>query len=425
MANKNPPTRKPNRYHQTDKVILRSSGVIDGKRRLYFESKQDNEMIETHEIHQDKIIFWISKELGDLKSISYFGKFDPQKIKTINDVQNATSKLFDQYGGGFKNKSLRYFIKNHMGSMTDINISDDPTKLLGGKKISINRDDLRQLTKDLNIQMKANNSELNAILSNFWSSKASELQFKINIHNSNKSLILRNLNEKLSKQLTADEIDNVGEFYFKALEKFKSPQIKKRQAEIVSEKAKILSLDGLISKYEKLLKKDPLESEWQKFFNDFITLFDSRYQNIIDSKNISVASTKYPDLILLDVYGFIDLYELKRAGATLLREDRSHNNFYWSDEMAKTVAQASLYLQTIKDNASMFSRTIEEEANIKVKVINPKAFIVAGTSSQLDSEKKQNQFKVLRESLKDVNFILYDELLVHLKNLVTKLKDSK
>lgn len=81
MANKNPPTRKPNRYHQTDKVILRSSGVIDGKRRLYFESKQDNEMIETHEIHQDKIIFWISKELGDLKSISFFVSLILKKLK--------------------------------------------------------------------------------------------------------------------------------------------------------------------------------------------------------------------------------------------------------------------------------------------------------------------------------------------------------
>lgn len=403
---------------------MRCSGVQSGKRHCYFESKQDGRLFHTHEIQKNRIIFLICKPLGELKKIVFEGDFDPQNLKTVKGVGDATDNLFDPFGGGFDNKALRYFIKNQIPYMKTIMISEKPTKFKGSGEINVNKEDLNKLIQDLNIQKKANSSEIKAIMHNFWSSKVPKLGLSSEALNSNKSLILRNLNDKLLKQLTGDEIDKFGEFYFEALEKHKSARIRKKRIRLLAEQAKILSLNELISRYEKLLREDPLENEWQKFFDDFVTLFDSRYQNNIDLKNISLGSTKYPDLILLDVYGFIDLYELKRCKTSLLRYDKSHKNYYWSDEMAATIAQASFYLHELKNNAPNFSQKIEEEKGMQVKVINPKAFIVAGTSNQLDCIKKQKQFKVLRESLKDVNFILYDELLVHLQNLLSKLKET-
>ena len=251
-----------------------------------------------------------------------------------------------------------------------------------------------------------------------------ELEFKNQPLNSKKSFIMRNLNEKFMKQLTIDDVDKFGKFYLKVIRKHIGAQAKTKRMHIVAEQAKTLSLEEIIGRYKKLLEEDPHERQWQEFFDEFITLFDSRYQQKIDSKNISVGSTRYPDLILLDVYGFIDLYELKKCGTKLLVEDGSHNNYYWSAEISKTIAQVSVYLQEMRKNASNFADTILSETGVRVQVINPKAFIVAGTSQQLDTDKKRNQFKVLRESLKDVNFILYDELLSHLENLLSKLNAS-
>ena len=415
--------RKPNKYRETEKVILRASGVRNGLRQLYFESKEDKELIKTHEIRNGKISFLISKSRGQLKRITIEGKFNPFSIETINDVKTATGNLCHPFGGGFDNKSLRYFISDHLDYIKTITISDAPTKFQGNGQIVINKKDIESLIKDLNIQRKANSSQVNAIISNFWSKKAPELKFSSESYNSHKSLILRNLNDKLLGQLTESDVKDFGKFYFKAIKQYKLKKIKQRQALFIAEQSKVLSLQNLIGRYEKLLQENPLEKKWQNFFDDFVTLFDSRYQDKIDLKNITVGFTKYPDLVLLDVYGFIDLYELKRCETKLLKYDNSHKNYYWSDEIAKTIAQTAIYLQDLKENASNYLVKIKDETGIEVKVINPKAFIVAGTSEQLEGDKMMKQFKVLRESLKDVHFILYDELLLQLRNLLKKLED--
>ncbi len=59
---------------------------------------------------------------------------------------------------------------------------------------------------------------------------------------------------------------------------------------------------------------------------------------------------------------------------------------------------------------------------LEVNIINPRAIIVIGSKNELDTEKKRHQFKNLRESLKDIEFVLYDELLDRLKNLFDTIK---
>ena len=52
----------------------------------------------------------------------------------------------------------------------------------------------------------------------------------------------------------------------------------------------------------------------------------------------------------------------------------------------------------------------------KVEVIRPRAFVLLGHSDQLDDDNKRRDFQVLRMSLKNVEVILYDELLKRIKN---------
>ena len=159
------------------------------------------------------------------------------------------------------------------------------------------------------------------------------------------------------------------------------------------------STDGtteIIKEYEELLEKNPPEAKWQALFDKYIMLFDNRYTNKLDYKNIATGLTKYPDLVLTDIYGYIDFYELKKSGVKLLSYDSSHKTYYWSADVSKVISQASNYLQNAKNNALSYKNSIKEETGIDVNIINPKGIIVAGSSLELDNVKKQNQFKALR-----------------------------
>ena len=63
----------------------------------------------------------------------------------------------------------------------------------------------------------------------------------------------------------------------------------------------------------------------------------------------------------MDIYGYVDFYELKKSGAKLLEYDTSHKTFYWSKEVTKTIAQVSDYLQKAKDNAHSFAKAVKQE----------------------------------------------------------------
>jgi hypothetical protein len=138
--------------------------------------------------------------------------------------------------------------------------------------------------------------------------------------------------------------------------------------------------------------------------------------------------TKYPDIVLVDIYGYIDFYELKKSSTPLLSYDKSHKTWFFSKDVSMVISQASDYLQKAKDNSLSYSKTIKEETateevdGLEVSIINPKVIIVAGSRSQLNTQKKLNHFKNLRDSLKDIEFILYDELLDRLRNLLDSIK---
>jgi len=92
------------------------------------------------------------------------------------------------------------------------------------------------------------------------------------------------------------------------------------------------------------------------------------------------------------------------------------------------IAQVADYLQKAKENSLSYSKSIKEQTEdenndgFEINIINPRAIIVAGTTKELNTKTKRNHFKNLRESLKDIEFVLYDELLERLKNLLETVK---
>lgn len=361
-------------------------------------------------------------------------RFEGEQIKKIIiDNEKDFPAFISPFGYGFSENSLNNFFRfNFTNKEIDtLFLTENKKSEKKGKVLTISYSDLEGLLTKINQEQRACNDTKKILIKNLIVEIFPGVNFDFTETNNNKDLILRNLNDKLIEKLTANDIDQIGKFYVKATRKFKASHIIKKMTAGLLKNAQILTLQDIIQKYEKLLNDNPAESEWQNFFDEYITLFDSRYVHKIDYKNIATGITKYPDLVLVDIYGYIDFYELKKSGTPLIQYDKSHKTWFWSKEVSMVISQVSDYLQKSKENALSYAKAIKDETEteteegLDVNIINPRAIIVIGHTNQLDTDKKKNQFKNLRESLKDIEFVLYDELLERLKNLLDTIKIEK
>lgn len=399
------------KINETQKLIIYEE-VLEDKTIFYREHKEDenHEKIKIHEEFDGKFLFPFEGE--SIKEIIIEG------FKELPDAIN-------RFGFGLRNR--------HVSNFFQYKFKDDKVKKLiiskeaESKKIKdalrLNVSDLESLEKEINQEQYACTVTKNTLIKNLLSDKFPELPFDFAETNSNKSLVLRNLNSKLIDKLNAEEVEEIGKFYVRAVSKFKRADIVKRATLGIQKKSQFLALKEVVYKYEALLKENPAEKVWQKFFEEYITLFDSRYLQQLNYKNIATAITKYPDLVLIDIYGYIDFYELKKSETKILQYDSSHKTFYWSKDFSMVIAQVSDYIQKAKENSLAYANTIKTETDgLDVNIISPRAIVVAGHSKELDTVKKRNHFKTLRESLKDIEFVLYDELLERLKNLMNSIE---
>lgn len=398
-------------YLKSEKYIIYKEADKDST-NFYRQSLEDaeSEPVKIYSIQNEKITY--NFEGNSIKKILVYG-------------YSELPSILHPYGFGFKESTINNFLKYKIddSNFTSLILHDEDFESNTEDSLSFYLDEFDTLAKRIYQEQRACNDSKNIIMKNFLIEQYPGLPFSFQETNNNKSLILRNLNQKLIDQLNADDIERIGDFYIKASKKYSRPDIVKRMVKGLQKNAHVLTLQEIINKYEQLLKDSPAESVWQSFFNEYITLFDNRYYKKINDKNIALGITKYPDLVLVDIYGYIDFYELKKSNMPLLKFDNSHKTFYWSNDVSMVIAQAADYLQKAKENSVSYIKAIREQTStensdgIEVNIINPRAIVVAGSSKELNTIQKKNHFKNLRESLKDIEFILYDELLDRLKQI--------
>lgn len=306
-----------------------------------------------------------------------------------------------------------------------ISTSKETSFVLNNERLDIvfKRSDFEELDKKNELFYRIASNNLNISIKNLLHQKAPSIfPEEPKALNLSKKVFMDNLREGIKKDMTAEDVKKLGEFYLEVSTKFVRKDIKEKLLIDLQDKTKIIALENLMKEYKDLLDKEPAETKWQKFFEKYITILDSRYIKVLDKNNISTYTTKKPDLILLDLYKFIDLYELKKTNTNLLEYDSSHKNYYWHKDIAMVIAQAEKYVRKMTENSSTLIREIKEDCGLVVDIIKPKAIIVAGHSKYLDNDNKINDFKLLRESLKDITFILYDEFYKQLENFYKQLK---
>jgi hypothetical protein len=135
--------------------------------------------------------------------------------------------------------------------------------------------------------------------------------------------------------------------------------------------------------------------------------------NIIEKKNISLKGA-IPDFLLVDQFQFVDIFEIKRPDFEVIKYDKSHDNYYWSQDTVKAISQVEKYIVEIERNSPSLINQLREEG-IDLKIIRPRGFVLIGKRSDLNN-KSVTSFRILNNSLKNVQIIFYDDFLESIKN---------
>ena len=177
-----------------------------------------------------------------------------------------------------------------------------------------------------------------------------------------------------------------------------------------------------------------LEDRWQDFFSDNILFFDFGYVERFEKERISGDKTlNIPDFILLNTFGYLDVFEIKTHLTQLLSYDKGRKNFFWASEAAKAISQAENYIDSLVSQEDTVIKNIRDEYDIhNVDAIRPQVYVIAGTREAIAGEKTGeykgkvkkklwNDFRRLNHSLKNIEFVLYDELLEVFENMLNRL----
>jgi hypothetical protein len=190
-----------------------------------------------------------------------------------------------------------------------------------------------------------------------------------------------------------------------------------------SKDVQLLYLKRLVTEVDAEIANGHDESWWQTYFSQNILFFQNNYIKRLPKMNIVVAGTQFPDFAVVTSDGYLDIIEIKRPGTTLLKEDTSRHNFYWSQDIAKAISQVENYIDNIVKMSDAICVKLHNEQGIDLKIIKPRGIIIAGKSSDFSgSSKKADDFRRLNEGLKNVRVLPYDELSQNLKNTIVSIE---
>jgi hypothetical protein len=157
------------------------------------------------------------------------------------------------------------------------------------------------------------------------------------------------------------------------------------------------------------------ESKWADYLRRNLFLIDARYIDTIPQLNVQLGGVRKMDFGLVDSQGYLDVFEIKLPTTPLLAKNSDCGNHYWSTDAIKALTQAEKYLYNAERKGSDLAEGIKREKGLRVDIIRPRALLLIGHSTQLQTDNMKEDFRVLRQSLKNVEIILYDELLDRLK----------
>jgi hypothetical protein len=334
-----------------------------------------------------------------------------------------------QSGYGFRGalKPLFYLLSENFTEIDGIIVANQRS-LIRDKKIYFNKKKYDSMVASLGMVYKENSNRLShsalAEMANIFPKK-----FKADVQPT--KYIPGTLNQILSRKgivslLSVDDISSLVDILPPLMErsaKAKTGLISQIRFTDLRDKSNKLELKSIIDTYDILLKKKvQKEIEWQEFFKKNILFFNSSYISLIDRKNIAF-SVSLPDFLLIDQFQFVDVFEIKRPNFKCLSYDKSHDNYYWSSEASQAIAQVEKYIFELENNANGLIADFKNNG-LEVNLIRPRGYVLISKRDMLDT-KGQKAYKLLNNSLKNVQVVFFDDFLNNLKNKYTVISKSK
>ncbi len=406
--------------------------------------KSKKRRVETPEKHFDSKegTFCVFEVYRRSKKTVYYLRGNQAKFVskvTLDGYEALPTGLFlNRNGWGFGKKGLFLLsaLRNHIGQhkLLDLVISRKGVKSFRRRPlittIVLPYLDIRGLLLKLGRINQDSNNELKDAVASFLSTKF-PTRIRISTDNFDEyqagevaALLRKN---KVAVKLNEEDLQSLKYLFPKIFESAltgKTKGVRAERAALIRETKAVtdkIFLDDVIREFAANLQKKTLDEQvWQAFLRDKVFRFMASYVTSIEKQNISL-DVSYPDFVLVDVYGFVDIFEIKRHELALLAFDGSHETYYWKPDIAMAISQIENYIDKIVTSADEYVRTIRRKKHIDIRVVRPRGYIIAGTSSGFSSEKESEDFRKLGASLKNITFILYDELLESLRNLRSKL----
>ncbi|WP_299326397.1 Shedu immune nuclease family protein [Parasphingopyxis sp.] len=366
-------------------------------------------------------------EQHELASVIYFHGFDKLPSGFYRDGYGFTTgyavlkALHEKYG-----KKLEL----HFDKIKKSGVQKLKTKT----KVTINFNQFDTLQKTIRRIRKERNDEIgdntNAFLKsqfpNTFRSLKTTTELVPEYQGDQLAEILRD--PKVLKSLSKSDVEALAEFYPKFVKK-ESTGVRTIALLDMAGKTKSRTervyLSKVLKEFENKIGRANLsENDWQKFLRTYILLFNTNYVKSIEKLSVSLGG-KYPDFLLLNTFGYLDIFEIKKPTTQLLRYDKSRDNYFWDPEIAKAISQTENYINSLQQNADAFCNEMRKRHNLEIKVVRPRGFIIAGRSEQLTDEKMRDDFRLLGDALKNIDLILYDEFLERLKNLEGRLAEGE
>lgn len=376
------------------------------------------------------------------KRVEYFVRNEAPQYKWIKKIIiNGFDRLpggFTKDGSGLAKGTGYLIVKGLYEKLGEFNLNvslkakNSIRKIRGNYKVVLNYLDLKQAIEILReiknegyqTLKSSANDYLNKTFPNIFKKEDTSVDKFTYQKNQIAKLLKRN---GLFENFSDNDIQAVIDFFPAFIKHFKGRfKGKKKLIGILNSKeaADVFYLDRVIGEFDKKLKaKTHSEQNWQKFFRTYIQVFNPTYATIFEKKNISLSGD-FPDFVPIDIYGYLDIYEIKKPNTKLLVLDRSRKNYYWSSELSKAISQVENYIDSAVRLGPSIRENIKKIEDIDIKVVKPRGFIIAGVRSQLRGEKMEDDFRILNESMKNIEIILFDDILNNLKNLFERIKNS-
>lgn len=336
---------------------------------------------------------------------------------------------FSQSGYGFRGalKPLFFLLRDTFTEIDEIVIANHASSIKG-RKVCFNNKEYDSMVTTLGMVYKENSNRLShsalVEMANIFPKK-----FKVDTKTAR--YVPGTLNQMLSRkgivsQLSTDDISKLVEILPPLMDrsaKAKSGLLAQIRFTDLRDKSNKIELKNIIDEYDRLLKrKTQKESDWQQFFKRNILFFNSSYINLIDRANIGLNIT-IPDFLLIDQFQFVDVFEIKKPDFKCLNYDKSHDNYYWCSEASQAIAQAEKYIFELENHANALITKFRENG-IDVNLVRPRGYVLISKREMLDT-KGQKAYKLLNNSLKNVQVIFFDDFLNNLKNKYTVISKSR